>query len=82
MPAKRRALQQKTRPQEVLAMLSFFLIGGQLLYNVALASAVQHCKSVVTIYLYPFSWASLPALIPPLWFITEYQAGLPVLLTY
>lgn len=39
---------------------SIFLIGGKLLCNVVLVSAIQHCKSVIIIHMSPPSWVSLP----------------------
>ena len=64
-----------------------YLIGGKLLYNVVLVSAIQQCKSVrfkyiyiyIYIYLSPPSWDSLPDPIPSLYIITVCQAGLSVL---
>ena len=38
---------------------NLFLIGGQLLYNVVLVSAIQQCESAINIQLFPSSWASL-----------------------
>ena len=55
----------------------YFLIGGKSLYDVVLASATQQCKSAPITCVAPPSWVSLPS--PPLWVITECQAGLPVL---
>ena len=35
--------------------LLYFLIGGKLLYNVVLVSAIQQCKSVIILYIYELS---------------------------
>ena len=34
---------------------NLFLIGGQLLYNVVLVSAIQHCESATKIHMSPVS---------------------------
>ena len=57
--------------------LIYFLIGGKLLYDVVLVSAIQQYKSAIITHTSPPSWASLPP--PPLQVITERQAWLPVL---
>ena len=46
-------------------ILFIYLIGGKLLYNVVLVSAIQQCKLAITIYIYisPPFWTSLP--FPP-----------------
>ena len=56
-----------------------FLIGRKLFCNVLLVSAAKQHKPAKIIHLSPPSWASSPPPIPPLWVITEHQAGLPVL---
>ena len=38
----------------------FFLIGGQLLYNIVLVSAIQQCESAISIYIVPLFWPFLP----------------------
>ena len=43
---------------QVCFFLIYFVIGGKLLYNVVLVSAIQHCKSVIIIHITPPSWAS------------------------
>ena len=43
----------------------FFFIGGKLLYNFVLVSAIQQCESVIIIHTFLRSWASLPSPIPP-----------------
>ena len=62
-------------------MWFFFLIGGKLLYNVVLVSAIQQDESAIIIHISPPSWASLPlptaSHLPQV--ITECQAGLPIL---
>ena len=40
----------------------YFLIGGKLLYNVVLVSAIQQCKSAIIICVYLSSFLSLPPL--------------------
>ena len=41
-------------------LIYLFLIGGKLLYNVALVSAVRQCESAMNKHISPPSWASLP----------------------
>ena len=43
----------------------YLLIGGKLLYNVVLVSAIQEYKSAIIIYIWPPSWTSLPCPPPP-----------------
>lgn len=63
-----------------IAIISFlfkFLIGGQLLYDVVLVSALQKCESAIYVLIFP-----LPSLtpIPTLWqVIAEQQIELPVI---
>ena len=42
----------------------FFLIGGWLLYNVVLVSAVQQCESALSIHISPSSSASFSLHLP------------------
>ena len=69
----------------------WFLIGGQLLYNVVLISAIQLCESAcvcvcacvrvcmcVCVCVRPSSWAFFPTLIP-FSVVTGGQVELPVL---
>ena len=46
----------------VFIFLIYFLIGGKLLYNVVLVSAIQQCESVIIIYIHslPFEPPCLP----------------------
>ena len=46
----------------------FFLIGGKLLYNVVLVSAIQQCESVIIMYIFslPLEPPSPPSLSTPL----------------
>ena len=48
----------------VLTFFYLFLIGGKLLYDVLLVSAVQQCESAVSIHISPLSRASLPSAHP------------------
>ena len=41
-----------------------FSVGGKLLYNVVLISGIWQCESVIILYIFPSSWASLPSLHP------------------
>ena len=41
-----------------------FLIGGWILYNVVLVSAIQHHKSAKSTYMFPLSWTSLTPSYP------------------
>ena len=59
-----------------------FLVGRKLLYSVVLVSAIKQCESAIIIYISPpsllrevYILPSSPS-IPPLWIITECQAGL------
>ena len=47
-----------------LCSFNFFFIGGKLLYNFVLVSAIQQCESVIIIHIFLRSWASLPSPIP------------------
>ena len=47
--------------QEFFFVLIYFLIGGKLLYNVVLVSAVQQHKSAIIICIPHPCWASLPS---------------------
>ena len=40
------------------------LIGGRLLYNVGLVSAIQQCGSIIIIRIFPPSWSFLPYPFP------------------
>ena len=40
----------------LFVFLNLFLIGGWLLYNIVLASAIQQCESAVSLHIYPPSW--------------------------
>ena len=46
----------------IASVVSFikFLIGGYLLYNVVLVSAIQHHESVIAIYSFPLEHPSHP----------------------
>ena len=48
----------------------FFLVRGELVYNIMLVSLLQQCKSVIIIYIYILSVLSFPPL-QPLWVIAE-----------
>ncbi|CAN0542117.1 unnamed protein product [Rangifer tarandus platyrhynchus] len=55
---------------------NLFLIGGQLLYNIVLASAIQQCESAINIHI---SSPSQTSPHPPSELATEYLVELPVL---
>ena len=44
--------------------LIYFLIGGKLLYDVVLVSAIQQCESAIITHISPPSWVSLPSPTP------------------
>ena len=70
----------KEWPKHLPRKKRFFLIGGKLLCNVVLDSAIQQQhESGIIIHMSPPSCASFPSPIPPLWIITEHEAGRPVL---
>ena len=50
-----------------------------MLYNIVLVSAVQQCESVMALYIYPLPPTPSQLPIPPLYIVTDHQAGLPVL---
>ena len=43
---------------------TYFLIGGKLFYNVVMVSAIQQCKSALTVHMSSPSGASLPFKLP------------------
>ena len=57
-----------------LVLKNFFFVGGKLLYNVMLVSAIRQHKSVTIIRIYPLPPEPPPTL--PLSVITEHQVGL------
>ena len=63
----------------LIIFLNLFLIGGKLLCNVVLVYAIQHCKPVIILHIFPSSWIYLPSHNPPLKVITKCRAGLSVL---
>ena len=63
---------EKCKSCNLFSFFNLFLIGGKLLYNVVLVSAIQQSKSVITIHM-------SPPIYPICLGITELQAGLLVL---
>ena len=63
---------EKCRSCNLFSFFNLFLIGGKLLYNVVLVSAIQQSKSVITIHM-------SPPIYPICLGITELQAGLLLL---
>ena len=61
-------------PPQVYLFLKQFLIGGELLYNAVLVSAVQQHKTAIIIHIYHLLLEPPSPLV-----ITERHAGLPVL---
>ena len=66
---------------KIYSCIHSLLIGVELIYNVALVSAVQQSESAVCVSISPPSWGSLGSytLNPPIEVILEHQAELPVL---
>ena len=56
-------------PSFLIYMYFFFLIGGWLLYNIMLVSAIHQHESVIGVHMSLPSWTSFPPPIPshPLW---------------
>ena len=73
----------KEWPKHLPRKKRFFLIGGKLLCNGVLDSAIQQQhESGITIHMSPPSCASFPSPIPPLQIVTEHEAGRPVLYSH
>ena len=51
--------------QWLLLLLFLFLIGGWLLYNIVLVTAIRQHESAIGIHMFPPSWISCPPPIPP-----------------
>ena len=65
----------------IFLFLMYFLIEGKLLYTVVIISAIQHKSAIITHISSP-SWASLLPGPPTSKFISEHQAGVPVLYNF
>ena len=63
--ARKKNINQCVGPMRVIwrnyfIFIFYFFIGGYLLYNVVLISAIQQCQSIITMYISPPCWAYLP----------------------